>query len=244
MRLTFRAAARAALLTCLALAPACLAAALPTLTPVTARYQITVNGISAGPGAVIRVAQLDGARHEVSFNVQNRFFSHHESSRFDWRDCELRSQDYRVEFHGFGLDREFSLLFDWPRNVAVETTRKGKREIPLAGHLLDGLNMSQYARCQLFRGKRELHLGIVDKHETRDLLYTVTGNERISTGLGTLDTVVLENRHAPSRFRRTRLWVAPSLDWFMVRFEHVENPAVRGSLLLTELRVDRPAARP
>lgn len=234
MPATLRALARASLPLLLLVAGSAVAE-LPALSPVLARYQVNVNGISVGTGAEIRITQLEGRQHEVTFNVRNRFFTHRESSRFDWDACRVRSQDYQVDFRGFGLDRHFHLQFDLARDVAVEDDGRRRGEIRLAGHVLDSLNMAQYARCLLREGRQDLHLGIVDRHATRDLHYAVTGREKVATGAGAYDTLVLESRHHASRFRRTRLWVAPALDWFMVRFEHVENPAVRGGMLLTAL---------
>lgn len=218
-------------------------AELPELSPLVARYRATVNGIPAGTAATVEVRQLPDGRHEVAFRVRNRFLRNEEVSRFQWQDCSARPQEYLHEFEGLGIERRSVLAFDWTRALAIETGSRGQRELPLAADSVDALNMAMLARCRLREGLRALDFPVVYHGETRQLHLEVIGRESVETPLGRYDTVLVERRYPNSRFRRTRVWVAPALDWFMVRFEHVENPAARGSLLLTALARDD-AARP
>lgn len=213
-------------------------AALPDLSPLTARYRITVNGIPAGAEAKVEIRPVGAARYETSFRVQNRFFRHDEVSRFDWNACHITAREYRHEFSGLGIDRESALVFDWQRMVAIESRGEKVREITLTPDIADGLNMAMLARCRLREGKRTLDFPVIYRGERKPLHFEVTGNEKVETPIGTFDTLVIERRYPNARFKRTRVWVAPALDWFMVRFEHVENPAARGSLLLTDFVID------
>lgn len=208
-------------------------AALPELSPFKARYKITVNGVPAGTAATVQLRNLAEGRKELTFEVQNRFFRHHETSRFDWTDCRVTAREYRHDFHGLGIERQSALDFDWERRVAIEARGDTRREIPLPSAIYDGLNMAMLARCRLREGATELDFPVLYRGERRDMRFQVTGQERIETPIGTFDTIRLERTYE-QRLKRTRVWVAPQLDWFMVRFEHVENPAARGSLVLTE----------
>lgn len=239
---------RVCLLLLAALLPAAAPAALPELSATVARYKVIVNGIPAGTAATIAVQTGDGKAGaaqsiEASFNVQNRFFKHHEVSRFDWQGCRVTPHEYLHEFQGLGIERSSAISFDHAHGIAVET-RGGKRvEIPLTANVTDGLNMAMLARCRLRDGNQRFNLPVIYRGERKELEFAVKGNERVETPAGTFDSVVVE-RHYPNGGRRTRVWVAPALDWFMVRFEHVENPVARGSMLLTDITLDgqRPAA--
>lgn len=224
-----------ALLVCL---PATALAGLPELTPVVARYRATVNGIPAGTAATVEVKALAGNRREVTFHVRNRFLRNEEVSRFDWQGCRARSLEYAHEFEGLGIERASLLTFDWERRVAIERGNRGDVELPLADDAVDALNMAMQARCRLRDGQSQISFPVVYHGKVRPMELTVTGRERVETPLGTFDSVLVERRYPNARFRRTRVWVAPALDWFMVRFEHVENPAARGSLLLTHFLLD------
>lgn len=233
------------LLALLAMLPALAAAALPDLSPLKASYRITVNGVPAGTAATVEVRPVAENRHEVAFRVQNRFFRHDEVSRFEWHACRVKPLEYRHEFTGMGIERDTALLFDWQRHIAIETRGTKLREIPLADDIADGLNMAMAARCRLREGGTRLDFPIIYRGERKELHFAVTGREVIETAVGQFDTLVIERLYESGRFRRTRIWVAPELDWFMVRFEHVENPAARGSLLLTEfVRDGKPLALP
>lgn len=215
-----------------ALLPVAAGAGLPDLTPVVARYKVTVNGIPAGTAATIDVQAIGNDAYQASFNVQNRFFRHQEVSRFDWHACRVVPREYVHEFTGLGIERHSALVFDRERNIAVETRRGKRQEIPLTTNVTDALNMAMLARCRLREGARTLDLPVIYRGERTDLQFDVAGEERIETPYGTFDTLVIERRY-PQGGRRTRIWVAPALDWFMVRFEHIENPVARGSLTLT-----------
>lgn len=214
--------------------PALAAAGLPDLSPLKASYRITVNGVPANTAATVEVRTVGDNRHEVAFRVQNRFLRHDEVSRFEWHACKIKPLEYRHEFTGLGIERDTALLFDWHRRIAIETRGQKLREIPLADDIADGLNMAMVARCRLREGQARLDFPIIYRGERKELHFVVTGREVIETAIGTFETLVIERRYENSRFKRTRVWVAPDLDWFMVRFEHVENPAARGSLVLTE----------
>ncbi|MFP5382764.1 MAG: DUF3108 domain-containing protein [Gammaproteobacteria bacterium] len=211
--------------------PAC--AELPGLSPLVASYRTTVNGVPAGTPAKVEIRAIGGTRYEANFHIQNRFFRHEEVSRFDWQDCKVTAREYRHEFAGLGIERDSAVVFDWPRMLAIETRGETLREIRLTPDIADGLNMAMLARCRLRNGERALDFPIIYRGERKELHFVVTGREVVETALGNFDSLVIERRYPNSRFKRTRVWVAPALDWFMVRFEHVENPAARGSMLIT-----------
>lgn len=227
----------ALLLAGLVLVGPAVAASLPDLAPVSARYRITVNGIPAGTPAYVEIRPQTKGRYEASFRVENRFLRHHELSHFEWNACQVKAHDYQHEFHGLGIDRQSAISFDWTRHVAIESRGENRRELPIEPGVFDGLNMAMLARCKLRDGARALDLSILYRGERKDVHFVVTGTEKVETVLGTFDALVVERRY-PQKSRRTRVWVAPALDWFMVRFEHIENAVARGSLLLTDFTID------
>lgn len=234
---------RVCLLLLAGLLPTLAAAALPALSPVVARYKVIVNGIPAGATATVEIKPATNERVEASFDVQNRFFRHHEVSRFDWHNCRVTPHEYLHEFSGLGLDRGSAITFDQARNIAIETRGGKRQEIPLTANITDGLNMAMLARCRLREGNKNFVLPVIYRGERKELQFAVLGLERLETPAGTFDSVLVE-RHYPNGGRRTRVWVAPTLDWFMIRFEHVENAVARGSMVLTDFTIDgqRPAA--
>lgn len=232
------------LLVCIALLPAIVRAELPSLSAVTARYKVIVNGIPAGTAATISVQPLGRAgQYEATFNVRNRFFNHREISRFDWQSCQVTAREYRHDFSGLGIERHSALQFDQSRGIAIETRGDRRTELPLAPDVTDALNMGMLSRCRLRDGLKAFSLPVIYRGERKDYSFTVAGKETVETPAGTWEAVVV-SRDYPQGGRRTRVWVAPDLDWFMVRFEHVENPVARGSMVLTGFEEDATAKPP
>lgn len=220
----------------------CVAAGLPALTPLTASYLVRVNGLQTNIRAEVELKQTPEGDHTLSFTTHSRFFNHHEISRFSWTDCRARPRHYEMAFTGLGIDRHSTVTFDWQAKRATELAMEEPVQIPLDNNRMDALSMAMTARCWLRDGRQELELPVVYRGGKRDLLFSVSGRETVKTPLGNFDAVVLENRHNNARIKRTRVWVAPALDWFMVRMEHVENPVARGSMLLTDLIHTTPMA--
>lgn len=230
------------LLATFALLPALAFAELPALTALTAHYKVTVNGIPAGTAATISVQPLaHPGQYEATFNVRNRFFNHREISRFDWQDCHVTAHEYMHDFTGLGIEKHSALLFDKARGVVIETRGEKQIELPLSADVTDALNMGLLSRCRLREGLQKFSLPVIYRGERKDYSFTVTGKEVVTTPAGTWESVVV-SRDYPQGGRRTRIWVAPALDWFMVRFEHVENPVARGSMVLTHFETSASAS--
>lgn len=203
------------------------------LLPAEAGYRVLVSGIPTGIQANIRL-ERDPARadrFQLSFLVEHPVIHHVETSGFLWRDCHASPQGYQYASRGFGIRRGGEVGFDWTANQAISS--HGSFSIP--ADAVDALGLAMMARCQLKAGASELHFQVAEPAGLEAFEYRVLGREQLETPAGTFSTIKIERLY-PERGRRTILWAAEELEYFMIRMDHIENPLVRGRMELTRFR--------
>lgn len=199
------------------------------LQPANASYRLVVNGIPLGLEARVNLRETGEALWQLQFLIDSRLVYHREHSRFRWQGCQARPDQYEYLSKGFGIRRGGKVDFDWTRGVAVNGEDK---RFALSEQAVDSLAASMMARCHLARGDQQLDYDVADPSGLKTYHYRVIGREPLETPAGTFDTLHLE-RVYPEGGRRTELWVAVDLDYFMVRMDHAENPFMRGRIELT-----------
>jgi hypothetical protein len=96
------------------------------------------------------------------------------------------------------------------------------------------------AQCLFAEGLREFTLNAAYGDKVRSHTFVVTGEEEIETPAGTIQTLVIEKRRKKDSQRRTIFWVAPSLQYMLVKARHVENRALFGELLMRSYEGPKP----
>lgn len=199
------------------------------LQPAQASYRLVVNGIPLGLEARVDLKTVQERLWQLQFLIDSRLVYHREESLFRWQDCQATPSHYEYLSKGFGIRSGGTVAFDWDRNLAVNTDREN---FALPEKAVDALAATMMARCHLARGASELDYDVADPSGLKNYRYRVIGREPLETPAGTFDTLRLE-RIYPEGGRRTELWVAVDLNYFMVRMDHAENPLMRGRIELT-----------
>lgn len=199
------------------------------LEPAEAEYRVVLAGVPLGMDATIRLEAGDvPSAYALSFLLEHRLVRHSEVSRFVWHDCQARPDHYEYASAGFGISRGGSVAFHWDEQVAE--TAQSRFDLP-AG-TVDALTLTQAARCLMRDRVDEMRFQVMEPTGLEEKAFRILGMEVIETPAGTFDALKVE-RIYPEGGRRTLLWAAPALNWFLVRMEHVENPVVRGRMELT-----------
>lgn len=201
------------------------------LRPAAAEYAISVSGVPTGMSANIDLQHLARDRFHLTFSVDNKLIRHQEQSRFYWRNCHAQPLGYAYQSSGFGIRRGGQVDFDWPGLLARGTTG----EYRIDNEVVDALGLAMMARCQLKVGLTSLAFKVAEPEGVTGFNYEVVGREQLKTPAGTFNTIKIE-RIYPEKGRRTFLWAAEDMDYFMVRMDHIENPLVRGKMELKSLR--------
>lgn len=201
------------------------------LRPAAAEYAISVSGVPTGMSASVDLEHLARNRFRLTFSVDNKLIRHQEQSRFHWHDCHAQPLGYAYQSSGFGIRRGGQVDFDWPGLLARGTAG----EFSIDNEVVDALGLAMMARCQLKVGLTSLAFKVAEPEGVTAFNYTVVGREQLKTPAGTFNTIKIE-RIYPEKGRRTFLWAAEDMEYFMVRMDHIENPLVRGKMELKSLR--------
>ena len=212
-----------------------------TLQPFRAEYRANVSRIPTPIRAelVLEAGDQDGI-YRMQLSVDSRLMQNTELSIFRWQDCTPRTMHYMHQFAGFRRQRDYFMEFFWqdaPSVTAVSSRDGGDEEIAtydIADDTMDELTMLLAARCLLQDDQDSYHLTTAYGTRLRTHHITVSGRETLSTPLGDLETIRIEKSRDADSVRRSIFWLAPELDYLLVRARHVETRALFGELRLVD----------
>ena len=209
------------------------------LRPVDAHYRVLISGVPVGMEARIAVQRhpVADSAFDILFAAEHALLHHEETSSFLWNRCQAKPYEYRYLSSGFGIRRGGQVLFDWPRLLAAGTDDV----YAIPEDTVDAISLAMMARCRLARGEETFEFHVAEPQGLRLFRFRVVAREQLKTPAGTFDTIKVERLY-DERGRRTYMWAAPALEYFMIRMEHIENPLLRGRIELTG--IDWPADDP
>lgn len=207
------------------------------LAPFEAEYGLSVGWLPLGK-AVFRLAPAEGEdRYRAEVKARLLAMRNVEVSEFTWNGCEPRTEAYFHEFKGLGMRRFHDMTFEWddgPRVVNVERDDRRTYEIP--AHTLDEITVLLRSRCVFSEGAQDYLATTAYGNKVRTHQLRVVGRETIDGPDGPVETVRVEKVHREESDRRTIIWVAPELDWMMVRARHSEG-GITGRIVLRDYRI-------
>ncbi len=209
-------------------------------TPFQATYSTTLNGVPLGIELHLDLKNAGADTWELGLSAHSLMMDYQETSRFRWHDCSADPQRYRFEFRGFGVNRKLQLDFDHDQHIAAGESRRGPVSFTFSPDATDELALTYAARCRLLQGATQVTFNVATTTGMKQLTYRVDGHELLKTPYGKLDTVRIVRVREQGDKRRTLLWVAPALDYIMVKLEHVEKLGVRGTVVLRSLEGIKP----
>lgn len=211
------------------------------LEPFKAEFRLHVSKIPTTIKATLSLEPLDAPdRYRMRMYSRSLLIKNLEQSEFSWNECAPRSQQYRHEFRGFGIRREHTMSFDWAQQEVLFDDGDEKGHYPISDDTLDELTMLLKAQCLFAEGLTEFTLNAAYGDKVRSHTFVITGEEEIETPAGKIQTLVIEKRRKKDSQRRTIFWVAPSLQYMLVKARHVENRALFGELLMRSYEGPKP----
>ncbi len=203
------------------------AAAEPTpLTPYTATYSTTAMGMKVRIKRQL-VATDDG--YTLTSNGSSMFLKIKESARFKLIGEQIQGIDYG--YHLKSVVRRRREVIFLPEDGVIKSLKKGDwTEHSWSAGVLDQLSQQEQLRLDLKIAAQTsdappdiLKFKVVDGARIKQRTLKFLGKETLTTPIGDVQTLHFEQVRSPEASRRSNVWIAPSLDYLMVRTLHEED---------------------
>lgn len=167
--------------------------------------------------------QREQKQYKINFGLDHWLLSSHQTAVFTMEQCQAQPLSYTSTAKRPLKDESTQTLnFDWQQKKATFQSDGEHKSFDLDTALYDPLSFFFEARCDLIAGKTAFSYPLIHKGNKKTHHYKVVGIETVETGQGQVDALVIE-RERESKSRQTRLYVAPSLDYLLVKIEHQES---------------------
>ncbi len=212
---------------------------LDTTKPFDLEYKVSLNGIPVGLKAEIKLRKLEN-QYLFELHSENWVINYHEKSAFVWNPlepCLLQTESYQFTFEGFGHTEAFDIHIDRESQTAFSNTRKGKFNYPVKPNVSDALAYLFKLQCDLKQGNLNPQYEIAYATGIEHYVFRFSHKETLRTPLGKVETLVLERVYESDK-HETIYWIAPELNYLMVRMKHKEGKLVTANLKIKSIDFD------
>jgi hypothetical protein len=195
------------------------------LQPFNASYQVLRSGKVHGDAE--RYVKPYGRGYELGYRSKINWLifkdERHELSRFNLVDGHLQPFFYQLRRWGTGPGRHYELNLDWQSKKLLVGKEKNSQPLNIDTHWLDALSYHSQLVLELAGGKKEFSFDVLGRNgESRLYNYKVTGEELLAVPAGKYKTIRVE-RISDKQDKQVIAWVAPELDYMLVRLWQAED---------------------
>lgn len=187
----------------------------------TAKYQLTNGALAA---TAERTLRKEGDHWRLSQNASVLFLKVDEESLIEEVDGALRPLSYQYH-NNLRSKSDQNFVFDWQAGRVSDKEARRPWEKALKSGYQDQLSSQLALRHALITGTFDESLEqtlVAKKGKIKTYSLTRLGEERLETAIGTLDTVKL-HRQRPGSSSEATLWLAPSLNYMIVKMEQIDD---------------------
>ena len=135
--------------------------------------------------------------------------------------AHIRSLRYDYERRGT-KERHVEVIFDWSAGRVTNHVNGETWHMEVPEPTFDRQNHVLALMQDLASGAEPSSYQVADGGKLKTYYFNHLGRQRVSTALGSFDTVVVERTQLGAT-RRTTFWLAPSFDYLPVQIEHRED---------------------
>ncbi|PSL16861.1 uncharacterized protein DUF3108 [Marinobacterium halophilum] len=193
-------------------------------------------GISLNGEAVRQLQQSPDGNWRFSSEASAMMAGISEVTRFGYQpDTAVTPLSYRYHRKVLGKSRKASVDFDWSKQSVTTVVKDTpwKMQVPVGTQ--DKLSYQLQMRLDLLAGKTEMTYSVADGGKLKEYRFKVTGEEQVDTPYGRYNTVRVMRDRGEEADRETLIWLAPELDYLIVRLEQTESDGKTYALLLKNL---------
>ncbi len=206
-----------------------------TLQPYTAKYKTTARGMAITLTRELKVGE-DG-NYTLTNGGKLIVVGIHEVSVFRVEGTRIIPKSYVYQGSGL-INRRREVHFTEGSDTIRSLYKEEWYELPYTDKTLDRMSQQEQVRLYLLNDpdpKEDISMRVADGKRVKDYVLRFVGEDKVKTPLGELDTLHFERLHDDPD-RKSDLWVAPEMDYLMVKTVHVED-GKPVEVLLTEAKI-------
>lgn len=193
-----------------------------TLRPYSAQYKTTARGMALKLSRNLK-ASADGS-YTLTNGGKIMVVGFHEVSVFGIEGNRVKPKSY--VYQGTGLINRRREVHFTPGSEVIRSLYKDQwYELPYTEGTLDRMSQQEQLRLFLLNDPtpaEDVQIRVADGKRIKDYLLNYVGEEMVDTPMGSLKALHFERIHNDPD-RKSDLWVAPELDYLMVKTVHVED---------------------
>lgn len=192
-------------------------------------------GISFSANAV-RELKRNGDQWRLSLDAKAMIASLNEYSDFTIQnDRQVRPEHYEYHRTVLGSKKDAVLQFNWQTGTVLNDVKKKPWVMDTPPGTQDNLSYQMQLRLDLASGKESLGYSVADGGKLKSYAFKRVGHDVVQTALGSVNAVKIQRDRGPNSKRQTYIWLAPELDFMLVKLQQVEKSGKEYSLLLDKL---------
>jgi len=165
--------------------------------------------------------------------------SRHERSTFNVEQGKVVPLSYSFKRTGTGRDKKTELTFNQDKITSVYKNKTV--EINATPDMLDPQLYQLVMQQQLLAGDKEFEYPVVHRGKQVNYKFRIIATEELTLPYGKVSAIKLERVRESSR-RQTLLWVAPSLNYTMVKLTQFKDGKEQADLQLAWLKFNTDSA--
>ncbi|MBA4502542.1 DUF3108 domain-containing protein [Marinobacterium marinum] len=221
----------------------CLLASLPAhadtshLPAFKATYTTAFDmGISLSGEAVRELKQTEGGQWRFNSEASAMMAGISETTLFNYHPTEpIQPVSYRYHRKVLGKSRKANIDFDWASQSVTTVVKDTPWKMQVPAGTQDKLSYQLQLRLDLLAGKDSMTYSVADGGKLKEYQFKVTGEEEVVTPYGRYNAVRVMRDRGEDADRETLLWLAPDLDYLIIRLEQTESDGKTYALLLKNL---------
>ncbi|MDG1065077.1 MAG: DUF3108 domain-containing protein [Luminiphilus sp.] len=197
-----------------------------TLAPYKATYLTKAMGMKV---RIERELVTTDEGYRLTSNGRSMLAKIKESARFRLDGENVQGINYQYQLKSV-VRRKREVIF-LPEAGIIKSLKKDEwSEHKWSEGVLDQLSQQEQLRLDLKSAAQAsdappdiLKFKVVDGSRIKDRRLQFVGRETLSTPMGDVLTLHYKQLRPPTATRRSAVWIAPSLDYLMVRTQHIED---------------------
>ncbi|WP_432473110.1 DUF3108 domain-containing protein [Amphritea sp. HPY] len=186
-------------------------------------------------GDAVRELKQQGDNWQLSISASAMIASIKESSSFSYNGDNIQPSRYEYHRKVLGKKRDAILQFNWNKGSVLNDIAKKPWSMDIPAGTMDKLGYQLQLRLDLLANKPSLEYQVADGGRLKTYNFRKLGEETVKTRLGEFRAVKIQRDRGPGSKRQTYIWLAPELDYLIVKLHQTETDGKEYTLLLEKL---------